>query len=648
MDRSPRAQDLFRKTSPDNAGSKSLMVLDTNPPCTPDQPPNLGDKQLDRSFRPPPPPPGKMLSATSKLWELVEVLHNKKWKCKLCGYEYDGGGTRIIAHFAGVGGYGIHGCKVVDARVRSEALKALQGERVVELSNKQGNVEEGLHQPVTASNDDASIETSIAAMLYLRYGAGSSASLPSPETNLPNQSHPALTDMPRPLNAEEGEPNTEVPHVVRKHVAPAKRQLGTHRLADMSMTSLKRNLEELVSKCQADMNKLKSKWRRIEDDYRSVVRAIREGIPFPPEKVGEVEELSKEVEEILLTGCSKISPLATIELVGKETPRKDFSVYALQEEIANAVGLDNLSNEKDVKRRAVLLHLKGLMVLDLSNTGITDLPNSISQLESLEALLLRNCLALGFIPYVGKLASLRKLDLEVCESLEEVPEGMEMLVNLRYLALDGMEIKTLPEGVLGKLVNLQYLAIDRLRAGEEVKLTKVEALHCFVANVETFNAMVRSFERNSRQWYSLAMGAPGDCCLWCMAETERRVLISSCDHIAAASIDGTSGDSCALLPGSVQSLELYRCHKMKRVMEWEWLTTLLPNLEEIIINSCEKLEEIISGPLPSGATCCLTYLGVNGCNNMKRVLLTQDIPPPPFPPIDISQRLQGHRGDNRH
>ncbi|KAI6687384.1 hypothetical protein NL676_024212 [Syzygium grande] len=60
-------------------------------------------------------------------------------------------------------------------------------------------------------------------------------------------------------------------------------------------------------------------------------------------------------------------------------------------------------------------------------------------------------------------------------------------------------------------------------------------------------------------------------------------------------------------------------------MEWEWLTTRLPNLEEIITNSCEKLEEIIREPLSSGATCRLTYLEINGCNNMKRVLLTQDM-----------------------
>ncbi|KAI6687383.1 hypothetical protein NL676_024211 [Syzygium grande] len=120
------------------------------------------------------------------------------------------------------------------------------------------------------------------------------------------------------------------------------------------------------------------------------------------------------------------------------------------------------------------------MVLDLSGTRITELLYSISQLESLEVPLLKSCSALRFIPYVGKLGCLRKLDLKACESLEEVPEGMEKLVNLRYLALDGTEIETLPEGVLGKLVNLQYLVIKKLRAGEEVKLPKVEALHCFV------------------------------------------------------------------------------------------------------------------------------------------------------------------------
>ncbi|XP_039172878.1 probable disease resistance protein At5g47250 [Eucalyptus grandis] len=653
---------------------------------------------------------------------VVEVLPNNKRKCNFCGNEYVGDTKRIEAQFAGVGGCGILGCKVFNDRVRSEAPEVLKGERAVESSKRQGNDEgssnltQSSHQPLTADSEVARCKTSFVAMPYLSYGAGSSTFLPSAEMNFPNQSVAALTNIPRPLNAKEGELNTEVPHGARPHLGRAKSQQGTCGLANANMMSLKRKLEELISSRQENMNKLKSKWMRIEEQYWSVVRAIREGISFPPEKVAEVEGLRKEVEQILLVPgrfrqeamalvrFSKTSPLVTTEeLVGKETRRKvneifftilrnesfilgvygmggvgktailrhvyislpaylpsyvfgiavppDFSVYALQEEIANAVGLDNLSNEKDVKRRAGLLYghlnskkgciliLDGLwkpfevkdvgipvetgklklivttrspmrtpreveqiarslldrccglplgiieiatrmrgvekerdwrdmlgnleesrMELDMfkslqlsylnlgneqvqqcflhsmlcsgnllseadreyliesfieegllggiaTRQGLYDQGNDIldkiegaglldpkkghrylhplardmalhvvrstthmvkaymglkeilEELESLEALLLQSCFALRFIPYVGKLGSLRKLDLKGCESLEEVPEGMEMLANLRYLALDGTEIETLPEGVLGKLVNLQYLAI---------------------------------------------------------------------------------------------------------------------------------------------------------------------------------------------
>ncbi|XP_039171736.1 disease resistance protein RPS2-like [Eucalyptus grandis] len=201
---------------------------------------------------------------------------------------------------------------------------------------------------------------------------------------------------------------------------------------------------------------------------------------------------------------------------------------------------------------------------------------------------------------------------------------MEMLANLRCLALLLAEIQTLPEGVLGKLVNLQYLSINELRVGEEVKLLEVEELYCSVSDVETFNACVGCLERNGSACYRLMMGERSGEVLWGGIDTERLLLIDSCDRIAG-SVDGTSGDGCVLLPESVQSLVLSRCHKMKRVMEWEWLTAHLPNLEEIVTISCENLEEIIHGPLPSEATCRLRHLEVNGCNNMKRVLLTQDM-----------------------
>ncbi|KAK3424065.1 hypothetical protein EUGRSUZ_F00839, partial [Eucalyptus grandis] len=149
-------------------------------------------------------------------------------------------------------------------------------------------------------------------------------------------------------------------------------------------------------------------------------------------------------------------------------------------------------------------HLKGLKVLNLSYTRLMELPDTISHLESLEALLLQKCEKLCHIPCVQRLGSLRKLDLRGCAVLREVPEGMEMLVKLTYLDLRGTKIEVLPEGVLGKLVNLQYLVINHMMDEEvEVELKIVEGLYYFGPNVETFNACVRLVEQNSSQPYDL-------------------------------------------------------------------------------------------------------------------------------------------------
>ncbi|KAK3424066.1 hypothetical protein EUGRSUZ_F00840 [Eucalyptus grandis] len=94
----------------------------------------------------------------------VEFQRNNKWKCQFCEKEYAGSATRIKAHLAGVGGYGINDCKDVDGQVRSEALKALKVKTQVESSNRQGNVEEAPHQLVIASNEDGRRETSLAAI----------------------------------------------------------------------------------------------------------------------------------------------------------------------------------------------------------------------------------------------------------------------------------------------------------------------------------------------------------------------------------------------------------------------------------------------------------------------------------------------------
>jgi disease resistance protein RPS2 len=103
-------------------------------------------------------------------------------------------------------------------------------------------------------------------------------------------------------------------------------------------------------------------------------------------------------------------------------------------------------------------HLHGLNVLDLSNTGIESLPNSVSNLENLTTLRLGGCGYLKRVPSLAKLTKLRKLDLGRTK-ITEVPDGLEMLVNLRYLNLNARELKIMPPEILPKLSRLQYLAV---------------------------------------------------------------------------------------------------------------------------------------------------------------------------------------------
>ncbi|KAE8678090.1 hypothetical protein F3Y22_tig00111445pilonHSYRG00135 [Hibiscus syriacus] len=110
------------------------------------------------------------------------------------------------------------------------------------------------------------------------------------------------------------------------------------------------------------------------------------------------------------------------------------------------------------------------------------LPNSISGFEKLTVMLLSACFALKRLPSVLKRQALKKLDLS-CSGIKEIPQGLEMLVNLKYLNLgDTRGLKDIPVGLLSKLCRLQYLAIHSiLKNAEEMReLNKLEVFEgCF-------------------------------------------------------------------------------------------------------------------------------------------------------------------------
>lgn len=65
-----------------------------------------------------------------------------------------------------------------------------------------------------------------------------------------------------------------------------------------------------------------------------------------------------------------------------------------------------------------------------------------------------------------------------------------------------------------------------------------------------------------------------------------------------------------------------RCANMKSVVESELLPHL-PNLREVTVQHCEKMEEIIGRApqaMPPGALSLLTYLWIERCPNMQKLL----------------------------
>jgi disease resistance protein RPS2 len=144
--------------------------------------------------------------------------------------------------------------------------------------------------------------------------------------------------------------------------------------------------------------------------------------------------------------------------------------------------------------------LHGLKVLDLSCTGIKNLPESVSDLMSLTALLLDGCWKLRYVPSLKKLKALKRLDLS-WTMLEKMPQGMECLSNLRYLRMNGCGEKEFPSGILPKLSHLQVFVLEEvfeecyapitIKGKEVVSLRNLETLECHFEGLSDFIEFLR-------------------------------------------------------------------------------------------------------------------------------------------------------------
>jgi hypothetical protein len=279
--------------------------------------------------------------------------------------------------------------------------------------------------------------------------------------------------------------------------------------------------------------------------------------------------------------------------------------------------------------------LHGLKVLDLSRTNITKLPNSVSELVSLTALLLKECRNLRHVPSLEKLRALKRLDLSGTRSLEMMPQGMQCLSNLRYLRMNGCGEKEFPPGILPNLSHLKVFILEEIDydyfpvtvEGKEVGcLRELENLECYFKGQSDFVEYLNSRNKTqSLRKYHIFVGSRDKGCDRGIDDGEMKLDYGISKTVSLGNLRNQGdGDFQVMFPKDIQQLVIYDCS-----CDVSSLIEHSTELEVIHIEDCSSMESLISSswfypsptPLPSynGVFSGLKVFNCSGCSRMKEL-----------------------------
>nr|XP_034925323.1 probable disease resistance protein At4g27220 [Populus alba] len=274
------------------------------------------------------------------------------------------------------------------------------------------------------------------------------------------------------------------------------------------------------------------------------------------------------------------------------------------------------------------MELHGLKVLNLSYTGIKKLPDSISDLVTLTALLLCGCLKLRDVPSLRKLRALKRLDL-LNTKLRKMPQGIECLSNLEYLRLHLIGEKEFSSGILPKLLHLQVFVSSAqiMVKGKEVGcLRKLETLECHFEGHSDFVEFLR-YQTKSLSKYKIFVGLLDVdvpyLSMWRFCSRRKTIVLSN------LSIDGDR-DFQVMFPNDIQELSIIKCTDATTLFDISSVIMYATKLEKLEIRKCSNMESLVlssrfcSAPLPlpssNGIFSGLKEFYFCKCKNMKKLL----------------------------
>ncbi|TYH74607.1 hypothetical protein ES332_D05G411700v1 [Gossypium tomentosum] len=233
------------------------------------------------------------------------------------------------------------------------------------------------------------------------------------------------------------------------------------------------------------------------------------------------------------------------------------------------------------------INMPCLSVLNLSSTKIKSLPNSISELKNLTTLLLCGCYELRDLPCLSMLQELKKLDLS-WTNIEEVPEGMDMLIKLRYLNLQVFTLKEIPAGLLPKLVHLQHLSFDVDNEKTSLKAEEMEPfkrLECFTGRFEDIgelNKFISSMQQSKKNLikYYLQVGTSF------MPPTRDKI-------VAIEGVVNWEGE-LIMHPIEIQELNIVKCDYSRNLVDDNSSFKNAIDLRVCRIYNCKGIECVVS------------------------------------------------------